>query len=78
MRAPATMKGNPEWNVSERLAHSIWDCKYRVVWIPKYQRKELYGKQREVVIRTIRKWARIKEVEILEGHAARDHIHLCL
>ena len=62
----------------KRLSHSIWDCKYHVVWIPKYRRKELYGKRREVVIRTIKKWARIKEVEILEGHAARDHIHLCL
>jgi putative transposase len=38
----------------------------------------LYGKKREVVVRTIKKWARIKGVEILEGHAVSDHIHLCL
>ena len=62
----------------KRLSHSVWDCKYHVVWIPKYRRKELYGKRREVVVRTIKKWARIKGVEILEGHALRDHIHLCL
>jgi len=49
-----------------------------VVWIPKYRRKELYGKKRDIVVRTIKKWARIKGVEILEGHALRDHIHLCL
>ena len=61
-----------------RLAHSVWDCKYHVVWIPKYRRKELYGKKRDIVVRTIKKWARIKGVEILEGHALRDHIHLCL
>jgi putative transposase len=61
-----------------RLAHSVWDCKYHVVWIPKYRRKALYGKRREIVVRTIKKWAQIKEVEILEGHALRDHIHLCL
>jgi len=60
------------------LAHSVWDCKYHVVWIPKYRRKALYGARREIVVRTIKKWARIKEVEILEGHALRDHIHLCL
>ncbi|MCK4304921.1 MAG: IS200/IS605 family transposase [Candidatus Eisenbacteria sp.] len=61
-----------------RLAHSIWDCKYHVIWIPKYRRKELYGKRREIVVRTIKKWAQIKEVVILEGHAMKDHIHLCL
>ena len=62
----------------KRLSHSIWDCKYHVVWIPKYRRKELYGKRRDMVVKTIKKWSRIKEVEILEGHASRDHIHLCL
>ena len=62
----------------QRLSHSVWSCKYHVVWIPKYRRKELYGKRRETVIRTIKKWARIKEIEILEGHAMKDHIHLCL
>jgi putative transposase len=62
----------------KRLAHAIWDCKYHVVWIPKYRRKELYGDKRDVVVRTIKKWAWIKGVEILEGHAMKDHIHLCL
>ena len=65
-------------NRFKSLSHSIWDCKYHIVWIPKYRRKSLYGEQREVVIRTIKKWSRIKDVEILEGHAMKDHIHLCL
>jgi putative transposase len=52
-----------------RLAHSIWDCKYHVVWIPKYRRKELYGKKRQIVVDTIKQWARIKGIEIIEGHA---------
>ncbi len=59
-----------------RLSHSLWDCKYHVVWIPKYRRKALYGKKRDV--RTIKKWAEIKGIEIVEGHAMKDHIHLCL
>ena len=59
----------------QRLSHSIWECKY---WIPKYRRRTLYDKRREVVVRTIKKWSRIKGVEILEGHALLDHIHLCL
>mgnify|MGYP001585174584 CR=1 FL=1 len=61
-----------------RLAHSIWDCKYHVIWIPKYRRKELYGRKRTIVIQAIRKWAHIKSINIIEGHACRDHIHLCL
>jgi putative transposase len=60
------------------LAHSVWDCKYHVIWIPKYRRKELYGQKRKIVVETIKKWARIKEIEIVEGHAVGDHIHLCL
>jgi putative transposase len=61
-----------------RLSHSIWDCKYHVVWIPKYRRKELYGAKRQIVVDTIKQWARIKGIEIIEGHAMPDHIHLCL
>jgi putative transposase len=61
-----------------RLAHSIWDCKYHVVWIPKYRRKELYCTKRQIVVDTIKQWARIKGVEIVEGHAMPDHIHLCV
>ena len=60
------------------LAHSVWDCKYHVIWIPKYRRKDLYGQKRKIVVETIKKWARIKEIEIVEGHALGDHIHLCL
>ena len=56
----------------------FWDCKYHIVWIPKYRRKELYGTKRIVVVRTIKKWAEIKGIEIIEGHAMKDHIHLCV
>jgi len=60
-----------------RLAHSVWDCKYHIVWIPKYRRKELYGTKRQIVVDTIKQWARIKGIQIIEGHAMPDHIHLC-
>ncbi len=62
----------------EKLAHSIWECKYHIIWVPKYRRKELYGKNRRIVIGTIQKWARIKELTILEGHAQQDHLHLLI
>jgi putative transposase len=60
------------------LAHSKWECKYHVVWIPKYRRKELYGIKKKIVVETIKKWAKIKDIEIIEGYAMKDHIHLCL
>jgi putative transposase len=61
-----------------KLSHSLWNCKYHIVWISKYRRKELYGTKREILVKTIKQWARIKGVEIIEGHAMSDHIHLCL
>ena len=60
------------------LAHSKWECKYHIVWIPKYRRKVLYGEKRQEVIRVIKKWSKIKGIEILEGHAVVDHIHIIL
>ena len=60
------------------LAHSKWDCKYHVVFIPKYRRKALYGTKRQVIVDSIKRWAKFKQIEILEGHAMADHIHICL
>jgi putative transposase len=51
---------------------------YHVVWVPKYRRKELYKTKRRVVVDTVKQWARIKGIEIIEGHAMPDHIHLCV
>ena len=65
-------------NRFQSLSHSKWECKYHVVWIPKYRRRELYGEKRRVVIDTIKKWASYKGIEILEGHAVSDHIHMLL
>jgi len=62
----------------KRLSHSVFDCKYHVIWIPKCRRKDLYGNKRTVVTKAIKKWAGIKGVDIIEGYACRDHIHLCL
>ena len=61
-----------------RLSDSIWDCKYHIVSIPKDRSKELYRAERRIVVDTIKQWARIKGIEIIEGHAMPDHIHLCV
>jgi len=60
------------------LCHSSWDCKYHVVWIPKYRRKELFGKIRKYLIEIFHELAKQKESRIVEGHIAVDHVHICI
>ena len=61
----------------DSLNHTRWECKYHIVWIPKYRRKELYGKIRIYLGEEIRELARQKECEIEEGHIMPDrHTHI--
>lgn len=55
-----------------------WDCKYHVVFIPKYRRKVIYGKLRAKVGVILRDLCVQKGVELLEGHAMLDHVHMCV
>lgn len=64
-----------EWKSS---SHTKWDCKYHIVFIPKYRKKVFYGKLRKRVGTILRDLCQQKEVELLEGRAMPDHIHLCL
>lgn len=58
------------------LAHTRWNCRYHIVFIPKCRRKEIYGTVREDVVAIIKRLCEMKDVEIIEGHACIDHIHL--
>jgi putative transposase len=60
------------------LSHVRWDCKYHVVFIPKYRKRVMYGKLRTKIGEIMRDLCRQKGLELLEGHALADHIHLCL
>jgi putative transposase len=60
------------------LAHTKWECKYHIVIVPKYRMKILYGNVRKRVGQILRELCRYKGIEILEGHAMPDHIHMCL
>ena len=60
------------------LSHVRWDCKYHIVFVPKYRQKRLYGKFRTRVGEIIRDLCRQRGVELLEGHLMPDHIHMCL
>ena len=60
------------------LAHSKWDCKYHVVFVPKRRQKVLFGKARTELGPILHELARMKECKILEGHVRIDHVHLCI
>jgi len=62
----------------QSLCHTVWDCKYHVVWIPKYRKKVLYGKLRRELGPIIKELARQKESEVVEGRLVVDHVHVLL
>ena len=60
------------------LSHTKWNCKYHIVFIPKYRRKAIYGKLRADIGQILRQLCNYKNVEIIEAHAMPDHIHMLL
>jgi putative transposase len=62
----------------ESVAHAKWECKYPVVWIPKYRRKTLYGELRKHLGPVLRELARQRECVVEEGHLNLDHVHMLL
>ena len=65
-------------NDNKILSHSTWNCKYHIVIAPKYRRKIFYESRRKEIMEIIKELCRWKEVEILEGEMAVDHVHLLL
>ena len=63
-------------NVTKSIAHTKWNCKYHIVFCPKYRRQEIYGKIKEDVGKILRKLCEAKGVEIIEAEACPDHIHM--
>jgi putative transposase len=60
------------------LSHTVWECKYHVVWVPKRRRKVIYGKLRQEIAGILKRLCEYKQIEIVEGKACIDHLHLCL
>ena len=58
------------------LAHSKWNCKYHIVFAPKYRRQIIYGKLKGEIGKILRKLCEQKEVEIINAEACPDHIHM--
>ena len=58
------------------LAHTTWTCKYHIVFAPKFRRKIIYQKIRQDIIHILSELCKRKGIEILEGEACPDHIHM--
>ena len=62
----------------QSLRHTRWECKYHVVWIPKYRRKALYRQLRKYLGEVMKRLAIQRESEVIEGHLMQDHIHMLI
>ena len=65
-------------NDSNSLAHTKWNCKYHIVFAPKYRRQVIYGKLKAEIGQILRKLCEQKEIEIIEANACPDHIHMLI
>ena len=63
-------------NDNSSLAHTTWNCKYHIVFAPKYRRQEIYGKIRADIGRILRLLCDRKGIEILEAECCPDHVHM--
>ena len=64
--------------IQQRLKHTVWECKYHIVWIPKYRKKKLYKELRQYLGEMLRDLALQKGCQIIEGHLMSDHVHMLI
>ena len=62
----------------QNLNHTAWDCKYHVVWIPKYRKKSIFKELRPYLGEIFRSLASQKECRIEDGHIMADHVHMLI
>ena len=67
---------NQDNNLS--LSHTLWNCKYHVVFAPKYRRKVFYGSKRLEIGAILRKLCEFKGVTKIEAEVCPDHVHILL
>ena len=60
------------------LAHTTWNCKYHIVFAPKYRRKVFYGQKRLEIGAILRQLCEWKNVRIVEAEVCPDHVHMLL
>ena len=64
-----------EW---QSQSHVRWYCRYHIIIVPKYRQKAIYGVLRRDIGSILRELCQQFGVELVEGHAMPDHVHLCL
>lgn len=62
----------------ESLSHSKWDCKYHIIFVPKYRKKVLYGKIRKYLVQVCHDLAHQKGCKIIKGNMVQDHVHMLI
>ena len=65
-------------NDVKSLAHTRWNCKYHIVFAPKYRRKEFYGEKRAAIGKILRQLCEWKGIEIIEAEMCPDHVHMLI
>ena len=65
-------------NDYKKLTHTTWECKYHLVWIPKYRKKIIYGQLRKYLGEILKQLALQKQSNIIEGHLMGDHVHILI
>ena len=60
------------------LSHTTWECKYHIVFAPKYRRQEVYGKLKADIGKILRELCERKGIEIIEAELCPDHIHMLI
>ena len=61
---------------NQSLAHTSWNCKYHIVFAPKYRRREIFGKLRTDIGKILRMLCQRREIEIIEAECCIDHVHM--
>ena len=64
-----------EW---QSQSHVRWYCRYHVVWVPKYRKRVIFGEMRSGIGRIVWELCQRQGVELVEGHALSDHVHVLL
>lgn len=65
-------------SVYQSLSHSKWDCKYHIVFIPKFRKKQLYGKIREYLKSTFHELVSQRDCKIIAGNLVGDHVYMLI
>ena len=61
---------------TKSLAHTKWNCKYHIVFAPKYRRKVILGKLKEEIGKILRELCNWKQINIIEAEICPDHVHM--